>query len=206
MDNNYNTEFAISDKKAKSALKKKGLALLFSGFAVIILSVVIIAVLLSVFETSKTNDILSLAVGTLFALPSVGALVAYGGAVRMITPRAELVYLKPSLTLCTLAISAVGGMGFAGGISVLVMSAFGESSKYPNRYPVFLIFTGFCIFAFIALVVLYFSLWITRKDENGKMLPARVMLFDTLRSVIALPGCISLSFVGMEVLERLFVK
>lgn len=187
-------------------LKKKGIVLLALGFVVIVLSVVTIAVLLGVFKASETNDVFSFTVGTLFAMPSVGALVAYGGAVRMITRRAEQVYLKPSLTLCTLAISAVGGMGLTSGMSVLAMSAFGEASKYPNRYPVFLTFASLCIFVFVALIVLYFSLWITRKDENGKMIPVCVMFFDILRSIIALPGCIALSFVGMGVLERLFVK
>ncbi len=187
-------------------LKKKGIALLLSGFALIIASVVLIAVALHLYDDTKAKDVLSFLIMSLFALPSVGALLAYGGILRMITRRAEPVYLKAKLTLCTLALSAVGGMGLTSGLCVFSMAAFGESSKYPNRYPVFLAFACLCLIVFIALIVLYFAFWITSKDEEGEMISIRVLLSDILRSVLALPGCVALSLVGMGVLERLFVK
>lgn len=129
----------------------------------------------------------------------------YSGIIRLITPRAEEVYLTPKLSLWTNVISATCGVTVASAVLlVLEMLSEDDFSRYPNRIRALSIFLPIVFVAFLVLVFVYIFSWNGKRDPAGNALPVRVIFLDILRGILALPGYSLLAAIGYKILLILF--
>jgi hypothetical protein len=129
----------------------------------------------------------------------------YSGIIRLITPKAEEVYLIPKLSLWTNVISATCGVGIVTAIELLgAILATGGNFTYPNRLSALSIFLPIVIVAFLVLAFVYIFTWHKAKDGEGNPLPLKVIYLDILRGILAFPGYALLAAIGYNVLLILF--
>ncbi|MBQ2325137.1 MAG: hypothetical protein II377_02695 [Clostridia bacterium] len=129
----------------------------------------------------------------------------YSGIIRLITPRAEEVYLTPKLSLWTNVISATCGVGIVTVIELFgAILATGGNFTYPNRLSALSIFLPIVFVAFLVLVFVYIFSWNGKRDPAGNALPVRVIFLDILRGILAFPGYTLLAAIGYHILLILF--
>ncbi len=112
-----------------------------------------------------------------------------GGVLRLITPKAESVYLKFKRSLLVFSASAFAGLLSASVNEWLYIEAkSGDFSKYPYRS----LFLGVTAFAALTGVAFFAILYIIKQKrvKNGEenRLPAKAVFLDLLRFILALPA------------------
>ena len=129
----------------------------------------------------------------------------YSGIIRLITPKAEEVYLTPKLSLWTNLTSAACGVTVASAARLVIeILAEDDVSRYPNRIRALSIFLPIVFVAFLVLVFVYIFSWNGKRDPAGNALPVRVIFLDILRGIFTLPGYALLSAIGYNILLILF--
>lgn len=129
----------------------------------------------------------------------------YSGIVRLITPKAETVYLTPSLSLWANLSSAACGAGIVAALQLFItLLAEDCTTSYPNRKIALAVFLPIIFVVFLAFVFVYFIQWNKSRDTDGNRLPVRVIFLDILRGILALPGFCLLAGIGYTLLLLMF--
>lgn len=129
----------------------------------------------------------------------------YSGIIRIVTPKAEEVYLIPKLSLWTNVISATCGVGIVTAIELFrAILAVGGNYTYPNRLSALSVFLPIVFVAFLVLVFVYIFSWNGKRDPAGNALPVRVIFLDMLRGFLTLPGYALIACIGYDLLLILF--
>ncbi len=129
----------------------------------------------------------------------------YSAIVRLITPKAETVYLTPRLSLWANLSSAACGAGIVAALQLFI-TLLGEdcTASYPNRKIALAVFLPIIFVVFLAFVFVYFIQWNRGRDTDGNRLPVRVIFLDILRGILALPGFCILAGIGYTLLLLMF--
>ncbi len=129
----------------------------------------------------------------------------YSAIVRLITPKAETVYLTPRLSLWTNLSSAACGAGIVAALQLFI-TLLSETctASYPNRKIALVIFLPIIFIVFLAFVFIYFLQWSKSADADGNSLPVKVVFLDILRGILALPGFCILAGIGYTLLLLMF--
>lgn len=129
----------------------------------------------------------------------------YSGIIRLVTPKAEEMYLTPKLSLWTnLASFALGATCAAAVVFVFTVLAESDVSRYPNRLHALSIFVPVAFVVFLVLAFVYIFTWHKAKDGEGNPLPLKVIFLDTLRGFLTLPGYALFACIGYDLLLILF--
>ena len=118
--------------------------------------------------------------GLPFVLILFGITLIISSAFCLLFSKTVRAYCHIATSAISLGLSAVGALGLVCAFLWFVVVSFNEISKYPIQYPVSVIVGILCLFAFLALIALYFKARCKNWSIKG-------LVIDILTSIVYLP-------------------
>ena len=119
--------------------------------------------------------------GLPFALILLGITLIISSVFCLLFSKTVGVYCGLATSAISLGLSAVGAVGLVCALLCFAIVAFWEPSRYPIQFPASVILGLLCLFAFLALIALYFKVRCRKWSIKG-------LVIDVLTSLVYLPA------------------
>ena len=115
------------------------------------------------------------------ALIVLGITLIFSSGFCLLFSKTVSTYCNIATSAISLGLSAVGALGLVCALSCFAIIAFWEPSRYPIQFPASIILGMLCLFAFFALIVLYFKVRCKNWSIKG-------LAIDVITSILYLPA------------------